>query len=400
MRKKLYSKKMNKPLLILFGFFSMCISSFGQAANKKILYIIDSIPILNDPESWNQILQEDIADYSVISNKDSLKLLGWEKMDGVAYIFTKEYRNRPDSMKRIPSLKQMVLKGGVWVLNKRPYSGRYVDYYNNGKIQNKGTLLNGKIDGELTVYYKTGIKKSITHYKDGTRHGLWIDYYQNGALMRMDEFIDGRANRNRKSYFINGQIMYEMKPKRATEYDTSISYYSTGKVRQMTITKTGAFHPSIKQANLNYHTTMFFENLRLGDIKQANKNFHQIWLLDSSGIDTYFKEGLLLSHEFRFDEAIAQFDKALAIEPLMREALQQRGLARVKKHKFKSEKLAPQDRKDIPLVLEDVAQLSDEEQAQVCHDFLLADELDPGVNYTNKAVPDAVLNYCKRVNSH
>ena len=140
---------MIKLSIFLLVFLSISSASFGQIPNEKILFVIDSIPILNDPEEWNPIDPNDIADITVIKNKDSLKVLRSEQLDGIIYIFTKAYRNRPDSLKRIPSLKQMVVKNEIWNLNDIPYSGIYIDYYNSGKIQNKGTILNGKLKGQV-----------------------------------------------------------------------------------------------------------------------------------------------------------------------------------------------------------------------------------------------------------
>ena len=149
---------------------------------------------------------DDIADITVIKKKDSLKRLRPEQLDGIVYIFTKAYRNRPDSLKRIPSLKQMVVKNEIWNLNGFPYSGIYIDYYNSGKIQDKGTLLNGKLNGELIVYFKNGNKKSVSNYKDGILHGDWIEYYPNGALMNSRIYADGKIIKDGKQYFVNGQI--------------------------------------------------------------------------------------------------------------------------------------------------------------------------------------------------
>jgi len=83
----------------------------------------------------------------------------------------------------------------------------------------------------------------------------------------------------------------------------------------------------------------------------------------------------------------------------MRESLEQRELARIKRFKFQRENIALQDRKDDPLVLEDMTQMPGEEQAKACADILLADDLDPGVNYNHKAVPETILNYCKKKSS-
>ena len=140
--------------------FSWC-AAFEQST-PKMLFVIDSIPLIHDPEEWNQLMPEDIAEISVLSNKDSLNRVGWGELDGITYIFTKAYRERPDSLKRIPSLKQMVMQNGAWHLDGRAYTGPYIDYLYNGRIQDEGNLRDGKLNGQLTVYYINGAIKSVT----------------------------------------------------------------------------------------------------------------------------------------------------------------------------------------------------------------------------------------------
>src|SRR3954471_14263738 len=113
--------------LFCFSFFIFyCCAAFAQG-NRKMLFVIDSIPLMQDPEDWNQLQPVDISEINVISNKDSIKQLGWEQVESITYIFTRAYRERPDSLKRIPSLKQMVMENGAWHLNGQPYTGRYID---------------------------------------------------------------------------------------------------------------------------------------------------------------------------------------------------------------------------------------------------------------------------------
>jgi tetratricopeptide (TPR) repeat protein len=385
---------MNK-IILLFS-LSFCMApSYAQPPGERILFVIDSIPILTDPESWNQVAQEDISDISIIRNKDSLKLLGWEQLDGITYIFTKGYRNRPDSIKRIPGLKQMMMKNDAWYLHDILYSGKYIDYYNNGRIQNEGILVNGKLNGELTVYFKNGNKKSVTGYKDGVLNGTWNDYYKNGVLMQTKEYREGKM-KDIKMYFINGQSYGELRPKKQTLYDTSVSYYSTGQVKEMKFSKTGKFIRTKKDEDMAYYATMFFQNLITGNLKEANKLFYRLWLIDSTSTDIHFKEGILLARESRFDQAIAEFDKALAMEPLMRESLTHRGITRIKKYKLLKLKIYPKDNKDIPLTVEDMVSIPDTELAKICADLLLADDIDPSDLYVKKEVTEAIINFCRK----
>ena len=67
-----------------------------------MLFLIDSIPVLSTPESWNAITKEDITEMTMVRGRDSLKQLGWEDIDGITYIFTKEYRQRPTASNKFP----------------------------------------------------------------------------------------------------------------------------------------------------------------------------------------------------------------------------------------------------------------------------------------------------------
>ncbi len=386
---------MIKISIFLLAFLSISATSIGQIPNEKILFVIDSIPILNDSEEWNPIDPEDIADIAVIKNKDSLKLLRPEELDGIIYIFTKAYRNRPDSLKSIPSLKQMVVKNEIWNLNDIPYSGIYIDYYNSGKIQNKGTLVNGKLNGELTVYFKNGNKKSVSNYKDGILYGVGSEYYPNGVLMNSRIYANGKIIENGTKYFVTGQIESEIKPKKVTQYDTVFSYYSTGKVKQMKLIKNG-WHVLDKKTNdVNTYTTYFFQSVHSGKLKEANKYFYSIWKIDSTSSDTRYKEGLLLMKEFRFDAAIEAFDKALKQEPLMRESLVHRAIARIRKYKYANAKHLPGENKEIPLTLEDIISIPQDEQTKICTDLRQAVYVDFSEWYVPKMVVPAILKYCQ-----
>src|SRR3954447_11934962 len=88
------TRYVNKIIFLFVGLFFCSISLLGQASGGRMLFVIDSIPLIDDPEDWNPITQEDIADVAVVRNKDSIMQLGWGQLDGITYIFTKSYRSR------------------------------------------------------------------------------------------------------------------------------------------------------------------------------------------------------------------------------------------------------------------------------------------------------------------
>lgn len=89
------------------GLFCIVSHSYGQVANENIIYIVDSIPILKQLDASESSLDpEYISEMIVIKNKDSLKNIGYEKMDGAIFIFTKAYRSRPDDIKKFLQLSK------------------------------------------------------------------------------------------------------------------------------------------------------------------------------------------------------------------------------------------------------------------------------------------------------
>jgi hypothetical protein len=387
---------MNKLMLFLFVCLLNSSTCYSQNASGITLFVIDSIPLINDPEPWNPITKEDISDVTVINNKDSIKALGWPAVDVLIFVFTKAYRNRADSIKLVPSLKQMKQKDGIWYFKNKVYTGKYIDYYNNGSIEDEGNLVNGILNGELIIYRKNGNKRTVSHYKDGKLHGVRNEFYPNGAINSITNYINGKWTRFQKEYFINGQLRYELRQKNKTLYDSSVFYYSNGSIKKMRLLINSIPAPNKKAADLDYYDGHFSQSLNAGRLKEANRYFYKLWLLDSISSDTHFKEGLLLLKEFQYDGAIKAFDEALAIEPLMGEALAHRALARLKKYKYASVNVFSKDFKESWLTINDIIPITGSEQNKICSDLHLAREVDATENYVQRIVPFPILDYCER----
>src|SRR5690606_5842405 len=122
---------------------------FSQNQNENVLYIVDSIPVIEEPKEGFGILTENEIDrIEVVKNEQAIEKTGYKDLDGIIYVFTKKYAKRPDSIKAIPTTKLMTKKNGTWYLKNetQPYSGPFIDYYLNGQKQGEGTLFNGKLN--------------------------------------------------------------------------------------------------------------------------------------------------------------------------------------------------------------------------------------------------------------
>ena len=60
------------------------------------------------------------------------------------------------------------------------FTGKYVEYYENGQKHIEEHLKLGKRNGLLTWWYKNGQKSYETNYKNGKQDGLWTGWHENG----------------------------------------------------------------------------------------------------------------------------------------------------------------------------------------------------------------------------
>lgn len=70
-------------------------------------------------------------------------------------------------------------------------NGRYVKYFENGKIEEEGQYKNGKAEGEWTHYYFYYDKWLIRNYRNGEAHGYFYNFYINGDTTQIRFFVDG-----------------------------------------------------------------------------------------------------------------------------------------------------------------------------------------------------------------
>lgn len=380
---------MKRNIIFKIGFLLLSLASFGQ--NNSVVYIVDKITILEDPERGNEVAENDIADMNVIKNKDSLKNLGFEKFDGAIFIYTKEYRKRPEEIKQIPSSKQMERKNGIWYYNNEIYSGKFIDYYYSGKIQGEGILKNGKIEGLRKMYFQNGNISLERNYTNSLPDGLDNEYYENGALKQKGVFVAGNEEGAWESYFPNGQVKLQNNYKNGEVFGTVIKYYSTGKIKEKVFIQNGKVTPDSNLEKISQLMNKSHESSKNGDSKSAIKYCNKVLELDNEYGDAYFSRGTLKLNDMQFDEAIADFDKALTIEPFMEFALANRAFSRIRKHEFGGDRELLKNSEVTVLASKKKTEISETEKEKICSDLKQA------IFLGDKAemVLEAEEQYCK-----
>ena len=84
-----------------------------------------------------------------------------------------------DELKQIISAPEVKIKESYIGVTK---AGSNIRYYPNGKIRNKGDIVNAKREGHWVWYFDTGQLKERGSYKNGRSEGTWVWYYKNGQL--------------------------------------------------------------------------------------------------------------------------------------------------------------------------------------------------------------------------
>lgn len=360
---------MIKTLIFLFSLLLSGIYSVAQNTQEKIIYIIDFIPVIDDPEEGNEISNSDISYINVIKNKDSLNLLGYGKFDGAIFIFTNQYRDRPDDVKQIPSSKQMERKGGVWYFRGVPYSGKFIDYYYNGRKQEEGVFQNGRVEGRRTMYHQNGQMAVERSYADGIENGLEQEYYEDGSLKQKGIFVNGKEEGIWEMYFPNGQVKQRSTFKNGNMEGETTVYYSTGKILAVEMTKNGKTTADKKIEKIEQILSKGHSSNRGGDYKKAIKYYTKAIEFDSTYAEAYFARGTSRLNDFQFDDAILDFNNALKYEPYFDRTLANRAFARIRKYQFgNSRKLSEADGVTI-IASKDNPEIPENELAIICNDL-------------------------------
>jgi antitoxin component YwqK of YwqJK toxin-antitoxin module len=352
-----------KYILTLLLSFSL-LQVFAQDPKKeeRILYIIDNVPVIKDPDkSSGSLKNEDVDHLEVVTNPDKIKALGYDSVDKIIYITTKEFVKRSDNLKQIPTTKTMDRKDGQWYLKDAttPYSGRFIDYFLNGKKQGEGSLKNGLVNGIRTVYFENGNKSAVKKYSDGINNGPSEEYFVNGALKQKGSFKDGKDD------------------------GLWIEYYSTGVIK--------------RQTNfLNLVPDMTKDEKRFYDLKSKAQALLQIKKLDdaeklnSKYADIYFYRGTAKLDNFDFDSAILDFDKAIELEPLYMEALANRAFTRIRKYEFKGARKLSKNSEITILASKDKADIPVDDKEKICKDLNKSVELGDD----KEMILAAIKQYC------
>ena len=355
--------------LIIYALTVISLQTFGQVTNERILYIVDSIAIMETPEeSDGELSETDIETLTVVTNKAEIEQYGYKDHDKLIFIGTKEYARRPDELKAIPTVKEMKRRNGQWFLkdSQTPYSGRFIDYYLNGKKQGEGTFKDGLAQGLRTVYYQDGSTSYLRHYSNGLENGDSKEFFPNGKVRQEGAFKDGKEEGLWKEW------------------------YSTGLLKRQMEFKSGEAMPTKEDDKFHKYLSNGIKLSREGSFQGAAKALDKAIELNPKYSDAYFHRGTAYLYNFEFDKALDDYDKAIELEPLYKESLSNRAFARLRKYEFKDSRTLSKRQGVTVLASKDKVEIPKEEQEKICSDLNAAS----GLGDKKPMIIEAIKKYC------
>jgi antitoxin component YwqK of YwqJK toxin-antitoxin module len=344
-------------------------ATYGQGTEEKILYVVDSIPVLDVTEEGATLVQTDVETLTVVTDKADILKHGYKDLDKIIFIITKEYARRSDELKKIPTVKRMKRKDGKWYLNDSavPYSGPFIDYYYNGKKQGEGMFKDGLLEGLYTGYYQDGTTSYCTNYAKGVENGESKEYFQNGKIHQEGAFKNGKDDGVWKEWYSTGQL------KRQTEF-------KEGKV--IATKEEEKFH------------SLFSKGIQLfneGNYSGAVRNYDKAIELNPNYSDVYFHRSRAYLYDLKFDQALVDCDKAIALEPLYMEAYSNRGFTRLRKYELKNSRTLSKSNGVTVLASKNKVEIPQDELKKMCADLHKGYQLGD----TKPMIVDALKNYCQ-----
>lgn len=217
---------------------------------------------------------------------------------------------------------------GVWRKKgeMKPFSGEFIEKFNDGKVKGTGFLENGILEGERVSFYENEIIRFKRFYKNGIPNGKSFENYENGVLKQEGHFIEGKENGEWKVYYPNSKIKVIANFTNGIQQGDYFEYDENGSLKAQYFFRDGKAGYSDEIMSL---TEKALDLSRKFNNEEAIKLYDEAIKLNPTVAQIYFNRGTVKSNSFDFDGAIKDYDKAIEINPNYMEAYGNRGNAKI-----------------------------------------------------------------------
>src|SRR5690554_1283386 len=102
-------------------------------------------------------------------------------------------------------------------------NGPFKNYYESGRIKEKGYFFKAKRDSSFTTYYANGNVELKGYYINGYKDSIWVFYHENGNKKRTGSYCNDQRVNEWEEWYDNGQLKQLLKY--ANGEEMIVSYY-------------------------------------------------------------------------------------------------------------------------------------------------------------------------------
>lgn len=217
---------------------------------------------------------------------------------------------------------------GLWTKKgeKKAYTGPFVEHFDNGNIKGKGELKDGLVHGLRTIYNEDGTKSLERNYSKGINEGSSIEYYPNGQKRQKVNFKNGKEEGIAQVFYENGQVQAKFNFSNGVQQGDYFEYSPDGKLLVQYYFENGeaSYSPEfIEWTNQAIELSRQFKN------EEAIKLYDKAIQLNPTVAQAYFNRGACKGNIFDFEGAIQDYDQAIELNPEYMEAYGNRGNAKI-----------------------------------------------------------------------
>jgi antitoxin component YwqK of YwqJK toxin-antitoxin module len=89
-----------------------------------------------------------------------------------------------------------------------PASAERVEYFENGQVSRRVSLVHGKREGKMTDYYNDGHLMAERYFANGMQEGRTLIYYPSGQLKEVQYFQKGKKHGGDTLWYESGQVQF------------------------------------------------------------------------------------------------------------------------------------------------------------------------------------------------
>lgn len=217
---------------------------------------------------------------------------------------------------------------GLWTKKgeKNSFNGEFIETFESGEIKGTGKFVNGQLEGLRIQFFENGKKKTEKYYKASYLNGTAKEFYESGTLKQIGEFIDNKENGIWTIYYETGEKHVESNFINGIQQGNYMEYSKDGKLLVMYYFINGKASYSPELIEL---TEKALELSRQFKNDEAIKFYDKAIELNPTVAQIYFNRGASKGNTFDFEGAIKDYDKAIELNQDYMEAYGNRGNAKI-----------------------------------------------------------------------